>query len=405
LRVFLHRIKNDVPFYQHRIPASLAGKGGSLLRSIPVLTKTEVRNAQSETLSPKYIRKRHYVGHTSGSTGTPLTFHLTVDALRVRFGLRDAFYALHGFDFHEMNLRLGGRLFVLGDHERPPFWVRDYAANQVLFSIYHLGEKNMPAFVRTVERYNPRYITGYPSAVHILAQGCRLLGSSYRPAAVFTDSETVLDYQREEVQNTWGCEIHDYYGMEVGWVAGQCRLGKYHLSPLTSVVEILSEDGEPAPPGETGEIVVTDITNPLMPLIRYRTGDIAVWSDAPCSCGWNTPTLERIEGRMDDVVKLPDGRKIGRLDHLLKTARNIREAQLVQLAPGQFVLRIVPEPGFDESVAARIKHEARIRLGEGVKFEVRTVEKLSKTRTGKLRSVISLAERCVSEGGAEDGMR
>lgn len=390
LRTFLWQVRKEIPFYRERIPNSLSGDPGVLLRSIPVLTKGEARAAGESILNRSRVRKRHYVGHTSGSTGTPFTFRLTIDALRMRFGLRDGFSSLHGCDFREMNLRLGGRLFVSADRDRPPFWVRDRAANQLLFSVYHLGEKNMPEFVKALERYKPRFVTGYPSAVHILAQGCRLLGSSYRPTAVLTDSETVLDYQREEVRRAWDCEIHDYYGMEVGWVAGQCSLGKYHLSPLTSVVELLDEQGDPVPPGKLGELVVTDLTNPLMPLIRYRTGDMGVWAPDTCSCGWHTPALERIEGRRDDVVILPDGRRIGRLDHVLKGARGIVEAQLVQETSVRFVMYVVPGPGYSPDVERSLAHEMELRLGSGLDISVTVVDKLQKTRSGKLRSVVSL---------------
>jgi len=247
--------------------------------------------------------------------------------------------------------------------------------------------------VEALEKYRPRWVTGYPSAVYLLARGCRTLGSSYRPLGVFTDSETVLDPHREEVRNAWGCSIHDYYGMEVGWVAGQCKLGKYHLSPLTSVVELLDEEGRPVEPGQLGELVVTDLTNPLMPLIRYRTGDMAVWSERPCPCGWNTPTLERIEGRRDDIVTLPDGRKIGRLDHILKTATAIREAQLVQEALDRFVLRLVPDVGYSEEVERTILEEARMRLGTDVTIVIRQVPAIEKSARGKHRSVVSKVGR------------
>jgi len=367
--------------------------------AVPTTTKAEARHAGDAVLDPELRHMKHYVGHTSGTTGTPFTFKLSLEGLQAWTGIRDGFYAYHGFDFKELNVRIGGRLFVSTSRRKPPFWIRDFVTNQLLFSGYHLGDATMPYFVEILERLNPRFITGYPSAINVLARGCRELGSSYKPTLVITDSETLLEEQRRNIEDSWKSQVIDYYGLEVGWIAGQCSKGKYHLSPLTSVVEILDDNLHPCAPGEIGELVITDLVNPLMPLIRYRTGDLSVWSEEPCDCGWNTPTLERIEGRMDDVVVLPDGRKIGRLSYIVKKAKGVREAQIVQEDLDRFVLNVVPEKGFSDDVEKLLISEAALRLGQGLDIRVEKVEQLQRTRTGKTRYVISKLKE--SPGNAE----
>ena len=121
-------------------------------------------------------------------------------------------------------------------------------------------------------------------------------------------------------------------------------------------------------------------------------------SEGACTCGWNTPTLERVEGRRDDIVTLPDGRRIGRLDHILKNLAGIREAQLVQYTRSEFVLYVVPESRLDEGVIDSIRREARMRLGPGIDFKVEPVAELQRTATHKLRSVISLVDTDGSGG-------
>jgi phenylacetate-CoA ligase len=247
----------------------------------------------------------------------------------------------------------------------------------------------MPSCVGALERYRPDLVTGYPSATVLLAMGCREAGSDFSPRAVFTDSETLLDAQREGIEAAWDCKVIDYYGLEVGWVAGQCHEGAYHLNPRSNVVEIVDHDGSAVPPGVLGEIVVTDLTNPLMPLIRYRTGDVASWSVNQCECGWNTPTLERIEGRLDDLVVLPDGRKLGRLDHLFKKGRGIKEAQIVQEALDTVVIRIVPEKDYTQEDGEQVIREALLRFGPGVTVTIDLVPAIARTSRGKFRSVVS----------------
>lgn len=399
---FLLQAQKRNPFFRNRVDdhrLRSADSVSDVLTAVRTTTKAEARHAGDAILNPELRRLKHYIGHTSGTTGTPFTFRLSLEGLQSWTGVRDGFYAYHGFDFKALNVRIGGRLFVSTSRKKPPFWIRDFVTNQLLFSGYHLGDSTMPYFVEKLERLNPRFITGYPSAINVLARGCRELGSSYKPTLVITDSETLLEEQRRNIEDTWKTRVIDYYGLEVGWIAGQCSKGKYHLSPLTSVVEILDDNLRPCAPGEIGELVITDLANPLMPLIRYRTGDLSMWSEGPCDCGWNTPTLERIEGRMDDVVVLPDGRKIGRLSYIVKKAVGVREAQLVQEELDRFVLNVVPEEGFTEEVERLLIAETALRLGQGLDIRVERVDELLKTRTGKTRYVISKMTRKPEDQG------
>ena len=390
LRELLVRAYSYVPYYNDITSYALQLEDLDQLRDLPFLTKQQARMAGNGMMNQQERLKPHYVGHTSGSTGTPFEFHWTYDTLRTRYAMRDNFYKFHGCDFdRDRNIRVGGRLFVDVSKTSPPFWIFDRITNQLMFSIYHMSSKTMKSLIDPIERYKPDFVTGYPSGIYLFARFCKEIGYEFFPKAVFTDSETVLDYQRELIEDVWQCPVHDYLGMEAGWVAGQCRQGKYHLSPLTSIVEIIDDEGNPQSPGEIGEIVVTDLVNELMPLIRYRTGDTARWSSTSCGCGWNTPTLERIEGRVDDIVVLPSGRKVGRLDHIFKNARNIRECQIIQEKIDYFVFRVVPDQGYDDTVAQKLLEEAWRRLGEDVTIEIQLVDEIERTSRGKFRSVIS----------------
>lgn len=389
LRALVTEAVYFVPFYRNqkdRLP-DIASRDD--LGAFPTLSKFQARQAGQQLLHENLKEKPHYTGHTSGTTGTPFTFKMTLDALRIRYAMRDNFYLFHGCDAKERSLRLGGRLFMSVSQKHPPFWLVDHITNQLMFSLYHMSDETLELFLDPLATYAPVFVTGYPSAIYTLASFCRRKGFDYRPRAVFTDSETVLDYQREEIEAAWGCPIYDYYGMEAGWLAGQCKQGRYHTSPLTSVIEILDEEGNPVPPGELGEIVVTDLTNPLMPLIRYRTGDVGSWSVEPCDCGWHSPTLDRIVGRLDDIVVLPDGRKIGRLDHIFKTASNIRECQIIQETYEQFIFLLVPDEGYTPEIGKAVLSEAYARLGKDVTITLKIVEKIPRTSMGKFRAVIS----------------
>ena len=396
LVALLQRAGAHNPYYQQFAAQITQIKTADQLNLLPTVSKAQAHAAGDKLYDTELIQHKHYTGHTSGTTGSPFTFKMTFDALRINYILRDEFYAYHGFNFDKhINLRLGGRLFISTSQKKPPFWIYDSVTRQLMFSLYHMSEANLSAFVKPLLQYRPDFITGYPSSIYQVARFCANNAIDWRPQSVFSDSETVLDYQREAIRTDWGCEIHDSYGMEVGLVAGQCTHGKYHLMPLTSIIEILDDHDQPAQPGEIGELVITALTNQLMPFIRYRTGDAGVWSTKPCTCGWNTPTLDHIEGRMDDIVMLPNGRKIGRLDHIFKTAANIRECQIIQETPSEFTFLLVPEPAYSDSDAEALLREAQLRLGNDITIEIQIVDTIPRTSRGKFRSVISKVGRQV----------
>ena len=390
LNTLLDEITQHVPYYRSRQHDYQPVSSLDDLSQLPTLSKAQARQAGNNFFHSVYIEEKHYTGNTSGSTGSPFVFKWTIDALRIRYAIRDSFYKYHGINpQQDYNIRMGGRLFMSVERTEPPFWIDDRMTKQLMFSLYHMSDDVLAAFIPVLLKYEPRYVTGYPSAVYTLAKYCQDHAIPYQPRAVITDSETVLDYQRVTIREAWACDIHDYYGMEAGWIMGQCHQGHYHLSPKANIVEILDDDGQPAEPDMIGEVVVTDLTNPLMPLIRYRTGDMASWSEKICDSGWQTPVINAVEGRLDDIVTLPNGRKIGRLDHIFKTARNIRECQIIQETPSEFTFLVVPEPAYSEADQESMLYEAYTRLGKDVNITVDIVDEIPKTSRNKFRSVIS----------------
>jgi len=169
----------------------------------------------------------------------------------------------------------------------------------------------------------------------------------------------------------------------------QCERGSYHVHPDYGVLEVIRDDGEPARPGESGEIVCTSFMNAAFPLLRYRLGDCAVAGESGCACGRSFPVLHEIVGRVDDLVVTPDGRRVGRLDPVFKGRRTIREAQIVQESATEIVVRVVPGPGYGDEDGASVVAELEARLGPEMKITVLRVPEIERTAGGKFRSVVN----------------
>jgi phenylacetate-CoA ligase len=153
-----------------------------------------------------------------------------------------------------------------------------------------------------------------------------------RPCIVFLQGELVDRASAGLIERVLGTPPVGLYGLtELGYAAWQCeRRAGYHVNAETCIVEVLRH-GRPAQPGELGEVVATNLSGRTAPLLRYRTGDLAVAADGPCPCGRTLPLLRSIEGRAADVLALPDGRAV--------TPRELVDHMAPVLAPDRYRVR------------------------------------------------------------------
>jgi phenylacetate-CoA ligase len=143
------------------------------------------------------------------------------------------------------------------------------------------------------------------------------------------------------------------------------------------------------------EIVATGLDNFMMPLIRYRTGDVATWLTVSCPCGRGLPLLGQVQTKMDDAVVTSDGRWISPsvLTFPFKSIRGITKSQIVQRSLTEFTVRIVPEDGFSPREEAKLLAGLHARLGEGITVSVERVADIARTSAGKYRWVVSEVEQ------------
>ncbi len=281
-----------------------------------------------------------------------------------------------------------GDMIVPATQEKPPYWRVNRAENMLMLSSYHLSESGAPAYLDSLSRFDPVVIQAYPSSVGFLATWMLSAGTRYRGSSlrgIVTSSETLSDVRRREIESAFGCRVFDWYGhFERVAAIGTCEQGRHHLLSDYSYVEML--------PADDGlfELVGTGFNNVSMPLIRYRCGDLVRPAPATerCACGRSFPLIEQIVGRVDDSVKLPDGRSIGRLDHLFKGVEGILEAQIRQDRLDALTMLVVPSATFSDRTRETLQNNTRYRLGDGIALEIQLVESIPRTRNGKFKGVV-----------------
>ena len=135
--------------------------------------------------------------------------------------------------------------------------------------------------------------------------------------------------------------------------------------------------------------MVTGLSNDATPLFRYRIGDSGTRLKKPCECGRAGDVFLDVDGRNEDFVMTPDGRLIGRLDHIFKKQVDILEAQIRQDSKEALEVLLVPDEGFSEKSENQLVAEIRKRLGDEIHIDIRQVETIARERNGKFRAVKS----------------
>lgn len=358
-----------------------------------LLDKEAVRLNGAALVSDPFRNKKSQIvnAHTSGTTGKGLHLMLSREAFQREYAFRWLHFSWAGIVPGVRIAFFAGHPVARPTRMVPPFWIIDKWNKTIYFSSQHIAPVTLPAYIAQLKQFGAHVIRGYPSSVHTIASAILESGeTSIRPRAVFTNSETLRDYQRAAIEKAFLCKVYDWYG-NAEQVANivECEEGRLHVKEEHSLIEFLKPDGSEARPGETGEMVCTGFGNPAMPLIRYRIGDLAVLSAESCDCKRGGRIVERIIGRMEDIVVTPEGRHVGRLDHLFKDMLNVKEAQIVQNEVDSVKIRIVKRPQFDDKDVRLLMEEARLRLGHRIKIDLEFVDEVKREPSGKVRFVIS----------------
>ncbi len=385
LGYILHRAATRVPYYRKYWDAQRrAGNHTSwqVLENWPLVDKETVRANPKAFLADDCDTRRMFKEQTSGTTGTPLKLWRSRATIATLYAI--AIERTRGWDNIANDVRwarFGGQLITPVQQRKPPFWVWNRAMRQLYMSSYHLAPDLIPYYLDELVDKSIVYMSGYPSAMHAVAQQAMRLGRrDVRLKAIYTNAEPLYADQRRTISEAFGCPVRETYGMaETVAAASECSAGKLHLWPEIGIVEVRPD----------GELVCTGLLNPDMVLIRYRVGDRGRLAPegTVCACGRALPIMTALEGRADDMLITRDGRAAGPLDPIFDGISTIREAQIIQEQLDLVRVRVAPAPGFSAAHERTITTGVRERMGE-VRVIVDRVDAVPRSPNGKLRAVI-----------------
>jgi phenylacetate-CoA ligase len=360
------------------------------LARLPILTRQDIQTHRERLHAPRFAGLWRS-GHTSGTTGEPLALRLAESFSAFDAACVFRHWSWAGYELRQPVVAL--RSYV---PEQPgqPLWRYSRAQNTTYFSAYHLTPQNCEWYIDRVIELRPRIIRGYPSTMTLFAEyAYRRRAELSFVAGVFTSSETLLDHERETIERTFGHKVFNWYGMtEPALVLTECEQREgMHVNWEYGHGELLpSED---LPPGEF-RLVTTGFHNPVMPLIRYETGDIVRLHrpDRRCACGRTMPLLHSVSGRKDECIYTPDGRRLPSVNFytMFRAYDEVLRFQLAQYGQREVVVRIAPRENrrLDRPLLDNIRGALQARIGGSVAIEIEVTHRFLTNADGKTPPIV-----------------
>lgn len=267
-------------------------------------------------------------------------------------------------------------------------------------------EVNVPR----INAAKPDVLHSYGSYLEILFNYLHRTGAPFhRPRLVTYTSDSLGDAARRRIEQEFGIPVLSTYGaIEAMRIGFECEAHRgLHLNEDLYPVRIVDAEGRTLPPGEIGDVVVSNLVNRATVLLNYRLGDLAARLPDPCPCGRSLPLLSFPSGRSDDLIELPGGRQMHpqAIRIIFTEETEVWQYQVVQESWTRFRVSVVaPETGDREGIRSRVAERFARTFGPDITVDIVFVDSVPRTAGGKVRPVLSLCQRSVVFGHDEEAL-
>lgn len=395
LQKLLGTVSRSVPFYRdlfRDLNLTVASFGSlSDLSLLPVVDKALIRSEGDQWLMQG--ARRLIMQRTSGSSGEPLRFWLSQHRVSMDIAAKWRATRWWDVDLGDRELVLWGSSIETGAQNRARRW-RDSLFRSRLVPARDLDEAKLDLILDEICSYRPRMLFGYPSVLARVSWQARnrgILMDDLGIRVAFATSEVLRPEWRAVIGETFGCGVANEYGArDAGFIARECPSGGLHISAEALIVEVIDESGASLPPGEVGDIVVTNLSGPEFPFIRYRTGDRGSLDTTPCGCGRGLPRLREVLGRANDGLLALNGAWIhgSAFNYLLRELDGLRAYKIVQDSREQIEVMLALDGDPPADFVRQLDNAFHERLGAGVAVRLTRVDSIAPEPNGKYRHVV-----------------
>lgn len=359
------------------------------LSTIPVLTKEIIREKYDDLIADNADQFSPYQNQTSGSTGSPIKFLQDKHVNIARFAFFWRIWSMAGYKPYMRWAQVDG--MFLGSEKNP--WNYNRMLNSLQISAFFLDYQNCERILDKLSEFKPKILRGYPSAIFTLAQFIdhKSYKINFPLKSIITYSENLLPEYRSKIEKVFGCTVFDVFSQWEGvCLISECEQNQLHQHVEFSSMELLDQNNKTVENTLEGEITATSFYNYSMPFIRYKTGDLATWSNAHCKCGMNHKVIENLSGRKKDVLFDTRGNMVsfqGFQIHALVSYDKIQgltQTQIVQNSIDKVEIYIIlQDPSIAFMVESELTKTVKTRLGDDMKVEFVHTDRIPKQNNGK----------------------
>lgn len=362
--------------------------------SVPTITKEEIQEHRDEMVSTKYSTGSLIPDMTGGSTGSPMQFYYDKERLDSRVGATLRHNRWAGWEIGDrvailwgapQDITMSGKL-----KDRIRTWVQE---RRLILDASALSEAAMANFARELIRYRPTVLQAYSNTLGLFAryiQAQKIEG--IRPQGIICSAEVLTEDNRRLIEETFGCLVYDRYGCrEFAVIASECDAHQgLHINAENLLVEAVNNGRSCI--DEDGEIVITDLRNFAMPMIRYRIRDVGRIKQASCTCSRGLPLMQLAGGRVTDFLVATNGDKVSGIviaTYVITKLPGVRQIQLVQNELGSLTINLVKAPDWTAATMTELMARIRRYLGDDIRLKTEFKDQIQLERSGKYRFSIS----------------
>jgi phenylacetate-CoA ligase len=411
LEKLLYHAYQNVPYYQEKFKALGAVpddiKSFEDFKHFPILTKRTLQERLEDLIASNVPRAELLKGITSGSSGQPTCYYQELSSNTIRKAAGRRLTRIAGYDFGLKQFLVwrdtqfifeGDKIRSAAVQEAKPIspLMRIKKALHDRFAIENpiirvdptlLTEYEMAQLYGRLKAFHPDIIISYVNTLYMFAQYLDSEGlTDIKPHSIIVSSETLYPHQRELMEKVFGCRVYNRYGLqETGIVAIECPEGQgLHLNQEILYMEYI-------PYGDDNlQLVVTDLINFGMPLLRYETGDTGRPLNETCPCGRGLSRIGDLRGRIIELLPTRLGGYVnGQLFATFHWIKGIKQYQVIQEKIDLFRIRIVRALSFEEKNLDPMLNTMREKFGEGTSIKIEYVDSIPFTKGGKYKLVVS----------------
>jgi phenylacetate-CoA ligase len=362
------------------------------MRKLPILTKADIREQNQKIISRGFDIETLLKMKTGGSTGRSLEVYLTEECSERRNACARRHDRWSGWELGEPIAAVWGNPYIPSTLKGK---LKEWIVSPIIYlDTMCLNRQAVEVFAEQWDIVKPTLLFGHAHSIFMLAQQVSELGiENIRPRGIISSSMMLLAHERTVIEDVFKVRVTNRYGCEeVSLIASECECHNgMHLNIEHLFIEFIKDDGSPSKPGEPGKIVVTDLYNQAIPLIRYQVEDIGVPTERKCDCGRGLPLMEGVVGRVADFLRKRDGSQvagISLIENTLTKYPGLDQMQIVQNDFEDIYIRLVVGKAFKDDTLIELTMFFKKIFGINLKLEFDLVDAIKPEQSGKYRFTI-----------------